>query len=130
MAQRVANDPVVTPEQAETAVRRYYELVDSGDVDGLLDLFAADAEYRRPGYPPLVGREQLARFYGEDRVIRAGRHSVHTVVAAGTEVAVTGGFAGVLKDGREVDLQFADFFSVAADGLFAGRQTFFFAPMV
>ncbi|MFD7660753.1 nuclear transport factor 2 family protein [Actinosynnema sp. NPDC059797] len=128
MAQPLVN--AVSPDEAVAAVRKYYELVDSGDVAGLLDLFAPDAEYRRPGYPPLVGREQLARFYGEDRVIREGRHSVTTVVASGAEVAVTGRFTGALKDGSEVDLQFADFFTVGADGRFADRQTFFYAPLV
>ncbi len=37
-------------------VEEYYSLVDAGDVAGLVDIFAADAVYYRPGYQPLVGR--------------------------------------------------------------------------
>jgi ketosteroid isomerase-like protein len=115
---------------ADEAVRQYYRLVDDDDVDGLLDLFAPDAVYHRPGYPPLNGRADLARFYGGDRVIAAGTHLLHMVVADGDQVAAHGEFSGVLKDGREVRLRFADFFAVGADGRFARRDTFFFSPMV
>jgi hypothetical protein len=33
-------------------------------------------------------------------------------------------------DGSEVDLRFADFFTLDAEGRFTERETFFFAPMV
>jgi ketosteroid isomerase-like protein len=112
------------------AVRHYYTLVDDNDVAGLLDLFAPDAVYHRPGYPPLNGRDDLARFYGAERVIAQGTHSLHTVVVDGDQVAAHGEFSGLLKDGQAVRLRFADFFSVRADGLFARRDTFFFSPRV
>lgn len=115
---------------AETAVRRYYDLVDADDVPGLLDLFSADATYHRPGYEPMAGREAMGRFYLENRVIATGRHSVSTVVEHGEEVAVHGEFHGELRDGRTVGLRFADFFRMAPDGRFARRDTFFFAPLV
>ncbi len=41
-----------------------------------------------------------------------------------------GQFSGVLRDGKEVSLRFADFFTFGPDGLFATRDTYFFAPMV
>lgn len=44
----------------DAAVRRYYERVDAGDVGGVLDCFADDAAYHRPGYEPMVGRAALA----------------------------------------------------------------------
>lgn len=37
-------------------VRTYYELVDAGQVQAPVVLFAADAQYHRPGYEPLAGR--------------------------------------------------------------------------
>lgn len=37
-------------------VRRYYDLVDAGETDALVGLFAEDAVYLRPGYEPLVGQ--------------------------------------------------------------------------
>lgn len=112
------------------AVLRYYDLVDAGDVPGLVALFTPEATYRRPGYEPLVGHAELERFYREQRIIREGRHSVGTMVAQGDQIAVHGEFAGELVDGRTVHLRFADFFVMAPGGRFARRDTFFFAPLV
>lgn len=118
------------PDLPEQLVRNYYTLVDAQDFDGLVELFAEEAVYRRPGYEPLVGRTNLAGFYGGERVIVEGRHSVTELVADGNKVAVNGDFAGTLKDGKRAELRFADFFTLNPDGLFASRETFFFAPMV
>lgn len=121
----------VAPETAPvSAVRRYYVLVDSGDVTGLISLFAPDARYHRPGYQPLTGRRELERFYREDRVIAKGAHSLTAIVADDRDVAVQGEFSGMLRDGRETSLRFADFFSFGADGLIARRDTFFFTPLL
>lgn len=111
-------------------VRRYYELVDSGDINGLVDLFAVDAVYHRPGYEPLIGHGDLRRFYHDQRIIDTGAHTVTRIVANGYDVAVDGEFAGVLRDGRQVRLRFADFFTLTPDLAFERRDTFFFAPLV
>jgi len=115
---------------AVSNVRRYYELVDSGNVDDLVGLFAPDAEYQRPGYPPLVGHSDLQQFYQQDRIIDVGQHVVNTVVAQGSHIAVAGEFSGFLKNGSTTTLRFADFFTVNSVGLFARRETFFFTPLV
>jgi steroid Delta-isomerase len=114
----------------EALVRRYYELVDSGDVPGVVGLFAPDACYCRPGYPALVGHAELELFYREQRVIKEGSHTIMIVVAAGRDVAVHGQFRGVLHDGQWIDARFADFFLLGLDGRFVRRDTFFFAPLV
>ncbi len=111
-------------------VRRYYELVDAGDVSALVAMFTADATYHRPGYEPMRGHDGLTAFYGGERVIREGRHTLDTVVPAGSNIAVHGVFEGVLHDDREVSLRFADFFVLEPDGRFSRRDTFFFAPLV
>ncbi|TSD97284.1 nuclear transport factor 2 family protein [Skermania sp. ID1734] len=111
-------------------VREYYERVDAGDVEGVVNMFAPDAEYQRPGYDPFIGHAALERFYGGQRVIKQGRHTVTSVIGNGGDVAVQGSFAGVLHDGSEVSLRFADFFRVTDGGAFARRDTYFFAPMV
>ncbi|SDG84115.1 Ketosteroid isomerase-related protein [Lentzea fradiae] len=113
-----------------TSVHRYYELVDAGDVAGLVNMFSPDATYRRPGYAPMVGHDEMSAFYGGARVIREGRHTIDKVVESTNEVAVYGRFAGVLHDGSNVDLRFSDFFEFTDDGRFARRDTFFFAPLV
>ncbi|MFE1948813.1 nuclear transport factor 2 family protein [Streptomyces massasporeus] len=117
-------------ELAIRTVRRFYDLVDSGDVQGLAALFAPDAAYRRPGYDLMVGPEGLLGFYGRDRTIRAGRHYLTTLLTDGHTVGVFGEFQGELHDGTPVHLRFADSFTVRPDGLFADRDTYFFAPLV
>ncbi|MGC4900444.1 nuclear transport factor 2 family protein [Micromonospora echinospora] len=64
----------------EARVRSYYELVDRGEVTELVQLFAQDALYLRPGYPPIRGRSELERFYREQRAIKCGHHAVESVV--------------------------------------------------
>lgn len=120
---------LTSPDSVQT-VQQYYQMVDSDDVDGLLALFAPDAVYHRPGYPPLTGHADLERFYRGERVIETGRHTLQKVVADGTSVATYGEFNGTLKDGRTASLRFADFFTVRPDGQFSRRDTFFYSPMV
>lgn len=110
-------------------LREYYRLVDADDVEGLLALFTDDAVYNRPGYSAMCGRAALTKFYGGERVIARGCHTLDRVVTSNPQIAVTGSFEGVLKDGSEVALRFADFF-VFDGSRIARRDTFFFAPMV
>jgi steroid delta-isomerase len=124
------DENLVPDDTRVSAVRRYYQLVDADDVTGLIDLFAPDARYHRPGYEPLNGRAELERFYRGERVIASGAHTITAIVAAGLDVAVQGKFKGVLRDGHEVSLRFADFFSFGPDNLFAKRDTYFFSPLV
>lgn len=121
---------MVVLDEALACVRRYYELVDKGDIPGLIALFAPDAVYDRPGHRTFRGRAALDHFYRADRVIADGRHTLRTAVCDGATVAVQGEFEGVLKTGDNVRLRFADFFSIASDGLFSRRDTYFFTPMV
>lgn len=112
------------------AVRNYYAFVDGGQVAELVGLFAEDAEYHRPGYNPLIGRNQLERFYRENRIIREGRHTLSAAAESDDLVAVHGEFNGVLQDGSTTSLRFADFFRFDATDRFSRRDTFFFAPLV
>jgi steroid Delta-isomerase len=117
-------------DQITETIRRYYKLVDQGDVDGLLGLFADRAIYQRPGYAPIVGRSQLVEFYANQRVISTGEHAVVKILVDAGNVAVEGTFAGRLKDGSEVGLRFADFFVVDDSLHIKARNTYFFTPMV
>lgn len=111
-------------------IRAYYTHVDAGDVEGLLALFAPDARYHRPGYEPLVGHDDLRRFYQGERVIAEGTHTLTGTVAEGNRVAVHGEFHGLLRSGERVGLRFADFFTLTPELTFATRDTYFFAPLV
>lgn len=108
-------------------VRTYYEVVDANDVDTLLSLFAPDAVYHRPGYDALRGHEDLDRFYRDERIIESGRHTVDAMVVGERTVAVQGHFGGTSRDGRSLDLRFADFFD--GERLITARRTFFYAPL-
>uniref|UniRef100_A0AAU3H3D1 Nuclear transport factor 2 family protein n=1 Tax=Streptomyces sp. NBC_01401 TaxID=2903854 RepID=A0AAU3H3D1_9ACTN len=117
-------------EQIAERIHRYYALVDDGDVQGVVGLFAPSAVYERPGYDPIVGRDGLDAFYRGQRVIDRGSHTVVKLVVGPHDAAVEGGFRGTLKDGSEVELRFADFFRLDDDLLFEVRNTYFFSPMV
>ncbi len=123
-------EETVTTVTGETAVRRYYELVDEGDVAGLVALFGVDAVYHRPGYPPLCGREELREFYSGQRVIKEGRHTLDDVFVSADGIAVHGSFEGILHNGDAVETRFADFFHFNSDGTFSRRDTFFFVPLI
>ncbi|TWD14378.1 nuclear transport factor 2 family protein [Marihabitans asiaticum] len=109
---------------------RYYAMVDAGDVDGVIDWFAPEATYWRPGYPPMVGREALREFYGGERVIEYGAHTVEDLLVDGDRVAVRGRFEGELKDGSTARLGFADFLRYDGDGRVVERRSYFDTPAV
>lgn len=115
---------------AEAAVRRYYELVDAGDVEGVVGCFADDAVYHRPGYAPMVGAEALHAFYSGERVIADGRHVLDELVVDGERVAVHGRFTGTLKDGSAAQVGFADFWVLRDDRRATTRRSFFDTPAV
>ncbi|GAA1959937.1 nuclear transport factor 2 family protein [Catenulispora subtropica] len=120
----------MTSEDMIARVNRYYGYVDDGDIESLLSLFSHDAVYSRPGYGPLTGRAEMAAFYSGERIIKEGRHTLSCIVSQGDHAAVHGSFSGTLKDGREVNLRFADFFIDSGGGTFSRRDTFFFTPLV
>lgn len=115
---------------AEAAVRRYYELVDAGDIDGVVGCFTQDAVYHRPGYAPMAGREALTAFYGGERVIADGRHTLDVLLVDGSQVAVHGRFIGTLKDGSAATVGFADFWVLDKEGRATTRHSFFDTPAV
>jgi ketosteroid isomerase-like protein len=113
----------------EVTVAQYYERVDADDVAGIVELFSADAVYRRPGYAPITGTAALEDFYRNQRIIKSGRHTVTALIRCGDDVAVQGRFTGVLHDGSPAEVEFADFYRMHG-GVFAERTTYFYAPLV
>ena len=113
----------------EALIRRYYELVDGGEVAGMVALFQPEATYCRPGYPELVGHADITHFYAQQRKFRSGEHMLTAVLDTGERVAVHGSFRGQLHDGSTMELRFADFFEIGTDGRFSRRDTYYFAPL-
>jgi ketosteroid isomerase-like protein len=115
--------------EIEDTVRRYYRTVDTLGPEETVALFADDATYRRPGYDVMRGHAALLKFYGGERVIASGRHVVDEIVVDGTHAAVRGSFRGLLRDGTEVEVEFADFLHYDAERI-AERTTYFYRPAV
>ena len=106
----------------EATVRRYYELVDEGAYDELVELFAEDVRYERPGRAAIEGREALREFYEEGRPLDEGRHELELVVADGATVAVRGRFSGRQGD-ESVAFAWADFHEFEGDRSPAGTRS-------
>jgi ketosteroid isomerase-like protein len=119
----LAHPPVhMTDRSPEAVVRSYYEFVDAEQYEDLVACFAEDIHYERPGQPDIEGREELRRFYHEERPLDDGSHEIHEVVVDGSTVAVRGTFAGVQGD-RRVAFDFADIHELV-DGKIVRRYTF------
>jgi ketosteroid isomerase-like protein len=111
-------------------VQKYYTEVDNGDYDRVVALYEVDAQYFRPGYPPLNGREAIRSFYVTDRIITAGVHFIQTIVCNAETVAVEGRFKGTLRGGISTDVKFADFFLRGPHGLIWDRRTYFYSALI
>lgn len=111
-------------------VQMYYAEVDKGDVDGIIALFEVDAEYSRPGYAHLNGRDAIRSFYVDGRIIESGKHNIESIVFDSGTVAVEGSFEGIVRGGKAADARFADFFRPGPNGLIGKRCTYFYAPLI
>ena len=115
--------------RTEDLARHYYTVVDAGDADATVPLFAPDATYDRPGYDTLTG-PQIGEFYRGARVIVSGAHTVTEIIADGARAAIRGTFDGVLTDGSEAHEGFADFMEFDAEDRIVKRTTYFFRAAV
>jgi steroid delta-isomerase-like uncharacterized protein len=109
-----------------STMRRMYELLTAGDIDGFGDLVAEDfVEHEQtPGIEPTKdGVKQLFRMYtaafpdlrmdAED-ILVSGDKAVARVRATGTQ---QGEFMGIPATGRSVDVQLIDIIRFGDDGL-------------
>jgi len=104
-----------------------FRAVDAADWDGVARFFHPDLVYDRPGYPRLVGRDEVARFYREVRSIR-GEHLFEGFAIEPETGACWGRFVGSKKDGTPLDLEFADCYRFK-DGLLWRRKSYFYTPL-
>lgn len=104
-------------------IRAYYEYVDADAIDNLVELFAEDIVYERPGHPAIDGIVDFRRFYEEERPIGASDHTVDKLYVDGETVIVRGRFEGTLA-GETVAFGFADFHRFNDDGEIEHRWTY------
>ncbi|WP_439888351.1 steroid Delta-isomerase [Pseudomonas sp. MBLB4123] len=74
---------MIKPEQIQQCMARYIELVDAGDIDGIVALYAADAVVEDPvGQAPIVGIEAIEAFYREGLGLSEARATLSGPVRA------------------------------------------------
>ncbi|UVJ44633.1 nuclear transport factor 2 family protein [Pseudomonas sp. LS1212] len=57
---------MLSPQEVQATMARYVELVDAGDIDAIVALYAEDAVVEDPvGKPAMQGIAEIARFYRE-----------------------------------------------------------------
>lgn len=109
-------------------VRSMFRAIDARDWDALGSQFHHEIRYDRPGIPPLIGRDQVVRFYREIRAIQ-GEHRIEAIVVDDEHGASWGRFVGSKQDGTPIDIQYADCYGFK-EGLLWRRKSFFFVPQV
>ena len=129
----VEDDPITTPELAralgpdhETTMRRLYELISAGDIDGFGDCLAEDfVEHdQTPGFGP--GKEEVKQLFRMYRsafpdmymevqdVLVSGDRAIARVRVTGTH---QGELMGMPATGKRVDVQLIDITRFGDDGL-------------
>jgi ketosteroid isomerase-like protein len=103
--------------------------IDGRAWEGLRQFFHPEVVYERPGYPPIVGLDELLRFYREVRVIGGGEHQLASIVVGESAGACWGRFVGRHRDGTALDERFADCYTFEAGGI-KTRASYFFRPAI
>lgn len=111
-------------------VRLSYCYLDDGDFDAYCSLFTDHVVLRQPGARPVSGRAELERQARKRPAGKRVRHHVYEVFGSGRRVAAIGRIKHLRPPAgdHDFDLDFVDTFTVADNGLLAGRTTFLFTP--
>ncbi len=100
-------------EENKAVVRKYYELLDGGDMDGMMEIFSDGVVYRFTGMGALdkKGLEGLIQGFGA--AFPDMQHTIDTEVAEGDMVATSltfrgthkGELMGIPPSGKQVDVR-------------------------
>ena len=110
-------------DQIDAILHTYFQAVDARDLDTLFGLFHEDIVYIR-GSQKIEGMDAFKDFYHSSRPIASGQHLLDQIHITPPESAVRGRFVGALKDGTEVNIDFADFMRYQS-GKIIWRKTYF-----
>ena len=116
------SEPVCDLEQA---IRTVYAAIEMGNHDALGELFHPTAVYRRPGAPPLLGRDRIIEFYRAIRSMKTSHIMVERVISQGHTAVAIGLVEGRGLAGERVHEQFADVYEFDS-GLVTARTTYFY----
>ncbi len=85
-------------EENKTIVSKYYELLDKGDIDGIMKLFSNDITWSFPGMPEPLSKEGLSGLIqGFGAAFPDMKHTLRNFVAEGDQVATALTFQGTHK---------------------------------
>jgi ketosteroid isomerase-like protein len=116
-------------ERSRRLIQTMFDSIDRRQWDRLPDFFTDDVLYERPGYPPIVGIDQLARFYRDVRIVASGRHELLQIMVDGSTAACAGRFVGRDRSGQALDERFADVYTLR-QGKVATRISHFYRPAI
>ncbi|HEX5402671.1 MAG TPA: nuclear transport factor 2 family protein [Pseudonocardiaceae bacterium] len=106
-----------------------YSYLDEGDVDGYGSLLEEDMQVHRPDTPDAHGRQQALSLIAEVGG-PPGRHELYKIVASGDCVVATGRFTGPaaypVRPAAQVDIDFADLFTISGQGLLLGQRRYYY----
>ncbi len=106
----------------EQTVISYYDRVDAGDVDWVINLFSEDAVYDRAS-EVYASKAAIEQFYRSERKIE-GRHTLTNVASCKDTVLVDGEFRGRGADGSLKKIGFADCWRFNNAGQVTRRNTY------
>jgi len=115
-----------TPQQVQASMQRYVELVDAGDIDGILALYAEDATVEDPvGQAPFRGIGAIGEFYRQG----LGRMKVSAALTGPVRATHNGCGAMPFRvdltwDGRACSLQVIDVMEFDEQGLIRSMKAF------
>ena len=106
-----------------------FEAIDTTSWHDLPRFFHPHVVYERPGYPPIVGLDELLGFYASTRIIAEGKHSLEGSLRNEDQAICWGQFSGRSKNGEALAERFADAYQLK-DGLIKQRTTYFFRAAI
>ena len=120
-------------EANKAVVRKYYELLDKGDVEGIIGIFSDDILWRFPGMPEPLNKETLkGLIQGFKSAFPDMKHTFRNELADGDQVATaltftgtqTGEMQGIAPSNNKVEFTALNIHRVK-DGKIAEAETGF-----
>lgn len=121
---------MLTPEQIQASLALYVRLVDAGDIDGILALYAADATVEDPvGAAVHRGIEAITRFYREGLARSRARASLDGAVRATHNGYGAVPFRVELDwDGRRCSIEVIDVMEFDSEGCIRSMRAYWGEP--
>lgn len=110
-------------------VSLFFNAVDNRNWKELELMLDENIVYERPGYEPMVGRQDVMTFYTQKRIISSGRHNIKNILINDNIIVCNGSFSGESNQSLKLDVEFCDIYFFNGVSLFY-RKTFFHVPCI